>query len=149
MYHSEQLTLAQRGDVLTQSSRKLPVLHDVKSLRYWWLSGAVHYSMVQEILVPLLMGYHRHTKDNALRGAWARRAQASIDADERDRLCWRPALSRDLCWLVVRFAGHVVQEDESPIGIVNNQEEMTFLQTEVLGSEPQQIITRIFFRGVF
>ena len=115
------------------------MLHDVKSLRHWWLPGAVHYSVVQAALVPLLMGFHRHHTDSALQGAWARRSMSSRDTDERDRLCWRPALSRDLSWLVLRFAGHVVQDDGSTIGIVNNQDELRLLQTEVLGSDAQDI----------
>ena len=77
---------------------------------------------------------------------------AVISACEKGQR-WGHALGLlQVSWLVLRFAGHVMQEDGSTIGMANNQDELRLLQTKVLGSESQQITTNThthILRGVF
>ena len=109
-------------------------------------------------MVPLLMGHRPHAQDNALRGAWVRRSNASRAEDKKDdsclpgtkiqKLCWRPALSEDLCWLILNFAGHLKQDDGTIIGIANNHNQLESLKSGILGSKEHPWIGMYTSSGV-
>ncbi len=139
-YHAQQLLLAQRADRLLEKSCKIAVLPDITSLRQWWLPTAVRHSIVQDTLVPWLMGLKRHDTDSALRGTWCRRDLSAHFMQESARPCWRARLPESLAWLVLRFAGHVVQDDGSVLGIANTNEELAALRKDVLGNAKEKML---------
>jgi hypothetical protein len=130
LYHAEQMTLARRADALLETSRKLPVLPDLTTLRQWWLPGSVRHSAVQEEVLPLLMGRGRCAD---IEGIWARRA---AEESSSSSTCWRLALPEEVVWRLLRFAGHLGTDSGSQIGIAATRGELLALQTDVLGTAP-------------
>ena len=137
-YHAQQQLLARRADDRLRAARRTAVLPDTTILREWWLPEAVRHSIVQDTLVPWLMGHQIHATDSELRGAWCRREPNSPNLQADGRCCWRPRLSENLCWQVLRFAGHIIQDDGHPLGIANNAAELRSLRTVILGTESWQ-----------
>ena len=137
-YHAQQLLLTRRADERLQNARRTAVLPDTTTLRQWWLQDAVRHTIVQDTLVPWLMGHRPHATDPELRGTWCRRELNSPNLLADGRRCWSPRLTENLCWQVLRFAGHVVQEDGQPLGIANTDEELRSLRTVILGTESWQ-----------
>ena len=148
-YIAEQMTLAGQADAKLHEACMWPVPHDVTSLRQWWVPGSVSLGCVHEVLAPLLCGHAAHPSDSSLRGVWVRRlewasrsgASDSSDTashmeawrdqrqqDLEDAPCFRLRLPHAVAWLVLRFAGHVQQEDGSTIGIAGSVEEVARLR---------------------
>ena len=151
-YLAEQLTLVEAADAAMRQAMKLSVLPDVNILRQWLHPEAVHHCVVQEQILPLLCGYRPHSSDSSLRGAWARRTPKQLQDSATEGAsalspCWCFSLPENLAWHVLRFAGHVADDDGSVYGIVNagqvvletgaTVDDLTFLRTRVLGTEAE------------
>lgn len=128
-----QALASERADTKIQRARKIATLTDVTSEREWWCPGAAKGTVVQKWLLPWLLGSGRHVYQGPnLAGGRPHLRRPRVPAarpayTQADYRSGHPHGQRGVlaplplhaALTVLRFVGHVVDEDGAELFIAN------------------------------